>query len=728
MQDESCQEANFFLDISGLMVKYLPEIFIRYHGQRTPMKKPTLHTIAGAAGVSITTASLVLSGKGRISASVRKSVLDTAASLGYDRRLAAAPPGKRPAVGVLVNLDPHWSFVWSFIRPIIAGIERVFVEKGYDVILIPIYDPQPDTTLEGRIIEGSYKGIFTLHFVNEQLFSALEAQGIPIIVIMNGNFQDRFHSILVDDFQGAYEGISHLIALGHRDILYAGTERINLPKLATDRYYGFCKALEEAGIVVTPQNSLNCEASNTQHLEASLKEIFSRKHRPSAIYAIDDDMAVRIVALLGHLGLRIPEDVSIIAPGDLLNYADPFVVPITTLKIDTTLMGRLASDMMFRRLSGEHDGVHVIKIKQQLVQRGSTRPVPVTRSRGNSRSQGNARERFMAAFDRTQGLGLPRWLGASREFITKACVELNMDEEQFRVRINDDLRWIAPAPIGQGGPGIDAFGIERRGAGYGQAMNHPLREAPSIGQLRDYPWPDPEREDTQGIREKIAPLADSFAISGGSWSPFWHDAVDLVGMETLACLMYDDPVFVETMLNRIVDYYVSLNTRIFEEAGDLIDLVFIRNDFGTQTGPLISVEHFERFISPCIRRLVEAAHRFGIKLMFHSSGGIRPLLPSLIATGIDALHALQPDCPGMQGTSMKQDFGKRLVLSGGIDARGILLRGTPEEVRTSVLDTLRILSPGGGYLAAPSVDAITDDTPVANILAMYDAITEWKDV
>jgi hypothetical protein len=49
-------------------------------------------------------------------------------------------------------------------------------------------------------------------------------------------------------------------------------------------------------------------------------------------------------------------------------------------------------------------------------------------------------------------------------------------------------------------------------------------------------------------------------------------------------------------------------------------------------------------------------------------------------------------------------------------------------VRTSVLDTLRILSPGGGYLAAPSVDAITEDTPVANILAMYDAITEWKEM
>lgn len=691
------------------------------------MKKPTLKDIADASGVSVTTASLVLSGKGRISESVRTSIFDAATRLGYGKKFIMAQPGKKPAVGILLNIDPRWTFVWGFIRPIIAEIEKSFSLKGYEVGLIPIYEALPEEALVERILQGSYKAIFALHYGDERLFKALEDRGIPIIVIMNGNFQDRFHSILVDDFQGAYEGIMHLIKLGHHDILYAGTERLDLPKLMTDRYYGFCKALEESGIPVTPEGYLNCEAANTQHLEASLREIFARPRRPSAIFAIDDDMAIRIAALLKPMGIRIPEELSIIAPGDLLNYADPFVIPITTLKIDTNLMGRLACDMMFRRLSGENDGVHVIKVKQQLVQRGSTRPLPSAGTRGAHRYNGNSRERFLGAFAREPGHGLARWLGASREFIAKACVELNMDENQFRLRIGDDLRWIDTDPLGQGGRVIDAFGIERRGIGYGQPMSHPLRESPTIEQLRRYPWPDPEKEDTSGIRERIEPLAGSYAIAGGSWSPFWHDAVDLVGMETMACLMYDDPVFVETMLGRIVDYYVSLNTRIFEEAGDLIDLVFIRNDFGTQTGPLISKEHFERFITPCVKRLVEVAHRYDIKMMLHSSGGIRPLLPSIIATGVDALHALQPDCPGMQGAALKKEFGHRIVLSGGIDARGVLLHGTRSEVRESVLATLKALAPGGGYMAAPSVDTITEDIPVANVLAMYDTISEWQD-
>ena len=580
------------------------------------MKKTTLRDIARAVGVSITTASLALSGKGRISESVRTAVIDAAVRLDYDRKSVITEPDRRRAVGVLLNVDAHWGFVWSFIQPIVAEIDRICRENGYDVHLIPVHDVMPDPGLADRLVRSSYRGIFTLHWADDDVFASLEARQLPVIIIMNSNYQDRYHSILVDDFQGAYEGTMHLVELGHRGILYAGTPRTNLPKLTTDRYYGFRKALEESGIPVRPEDNLSCDASNTQLLDANLRAVFSRPRRPSAIFAIDDDMAVRIVALLRRSGIRVPEDISIIAPGDLLNYSDPHITPISTLKIDTRLMGRLACDMMFRRMSGDHDGVHVIKVKQQLVQRGSTKPMRVAGPAVHSRTERTAKERFMRAFARTfartEGEGVPRWFGASRELLTRACTELSMDEEQFRVRIGDDVRFVSPDPMGQGGRVIDAFGIERRGAGYGQPTSHPLGDAPTIEKLRDYPWPDPQDEAVSGIRDTIMPFTDRYAVAGGSWAPFWHDAVDLLGMDTMACLMYDDPIFVETMLNRIVDYYVGLNTRTFEEAGDLIDIVFIRNDFGTQTGPLVGLDHFVRFITPCIRRLVDIAHRYDV--------------------------------------------------------------------------------------------------------------------
>jgi uroporphyrinogen decarboxylase len=191
--------------------------------------------------------------------------------------------------------------------------------------------------------------------------------------------------------------------------------------------------------------------------------------------------------------------------------------------------------------------------------------------------------------------------------------------------------------------------------------------------------------------------------------------------------MYDDPVFVETLLARIADYYIALSTRIFEEAGSRIDLFFIRNDFGTQTGPLISPDLFRRYITPCLKRFTQLGHRYGIKVMLHSSGGILPLIPEIIEAGVDALHALQPDCPGMQSAALKKSFGKQLVLSGAIDARNVLRMGSPEQVRLQVNEKLKVMAPGGGYIAAPSVDAVTEDIPVENILAMYEAIDAFRE-
>ena len=92
--------------------------------------------------------------------------------------------------------------------------------------------------------------------------------------------------------------------------------------------------------------------------------------------------------------------------------------------------------------------------------------------------------------------------------------------------------------------------------------------------------------DSGSVVTSALQLFSQFAIIGGEWSPFWHDAIDFVGMQDLYYLMYDDPEFVLTLLNRIVDYYVAVSTITFETAGKYIDIFFIGNDFGGQNGPL----------------------------------------------------------------------------------------------------------------------------------------------
>ncbi len=690
--------------------------------------KVTLRDVAQRAQVSTTTASLVLSGKGRISESVRKAVLQAAEETGYLRNRKPREVKKGDSVGILVSIDAEWAMVWWFIRPIIAEIEDFYRAQEQNPTIIPISMELDDNAIIRRIEEEQCRAVFSLHYGSEYLLSSLEDRGIPVVVIMNGRYQEKYHCILADDFQGAYEGTKHLLRLGHREILYVDTERIDLPVLSTDRFYGFLKALNEAGEEFNPQLRISCDIGNTPYFEALIHGVFSRATPPTAVFCIDDDVAIRVISFLKNMGLKIPEDVSVIAPGDLLNYADPHITPITTLKINTQMIGRLACDMMSRLIgSGQNNGdIHVLKIKQQLVQRGSTRSIRSLEAGEGSVSE-TPRSRFLSAFSSgPAGTGIPRWLGASREFIDKACTQLKLSEEEFRAKIGDDLRWVDPDPVGQSLERRDAFGIERRGSGYGQPVTHPLKENPSIQALKDYPWPVPEETDVSTLLGRLNQLGEHYAVAGGPWSPFWHDAIDLVSLETLACMMYDDPVFVEALLSRIVDYYIAVSIRVFEQAGDRIDLFFIRNDFGTQTGPLISPEHFRRFIMPCLVRFTELAHRYGIKVMLHSSGGILPLIPSIIEAGFDALHALQPDCPGMQSAQLKRSFGDSIVLSGAIDARNTLLKGNPQEVRELVLRRLEEMAPGGGYIAAPSTDAITEDVPVENVLAMYEAIDAFR--
>ncbi len=90
-------------------------------------------------------------------------------------------------------------------------------------------------------------------------------------------------------------------------------------------------------------------------------------------------------------------------------------------------------------------------------------------------------------------------------------------------------------------------------------------------------------------------------------------------------------------MTHLVDFYAASSERVFEEAGDLIDIFFIGNDLGSQTGPLLGPELFDRFLLPHLKRLVDLGRRYGLKVQMHCCGGFEPLIPALVAIGLDAV-------------------------------------------------------------------------------------------
>ena len=343
----------------------------------------------------------------------------------------------------------------------------------------------------------------------------------------------------------------------------------------------------------------------------------------------------------------------------------------------------------------------------------------------------NSRERVLTAFAHREPDRVPLWFGMSPTFVAKALNELGLkDEEALRRRLGDDFRRVFAAydipktPLPQGVVSRTIFGVNRLGYEYGQPASHPLADA-SLRQIHDYPWPDPACVNVSGIRAAAKARRDEFAILGGDWSPFWHDAIDLLGMENLYLKMYDEPELVDALMTHLVDFYAGSSRRIFDEAGDLIDIFFMGNDLGSQTGPLLGSELFGRFILPHLRRLIDLGHDYGLKVQMHCCGGFAPLIPQMIEAGLDALHAIQPDCCGMEPQELKAQFGDRIVFNGGIDSHHVLIDGTPASVREDTRRVLEIMKLGGGFVAGASHDWILEETPVANIVALADAVREF---
>ena len=347
-----------------------------------------------------------------------------------------------------------------------------------------------------------------------------------------------------------------------------------------------------------------------------------------------------------------------------------------------------------------------------------------------------SRERVRAAFAHQELDRVPAWLGASPQFIDLALRQLGLpDEESFRVCVGDDFRrvyarYAGPAEMAPSSdlqPGATSrtpFAVQRRGYGYGQPLHHPLADA-TLHEIHAYPWPDPAWMNVSGVRQDALQHGGRYAILGGEWSPFWHDAIDLLGMENLMLRMYDQPETVDALLAHIVDYYVEVSRRTFDAAAGAIDIFFIGNDFGTQVGPVMGEAMFRRYMLPHLKRLVDLGHDYGLVVLLHCCGGFAPLLPALIETGLDGLQALQPSCTGMDPAGLKAAYGSQITFMGCIDTQHVLIEGTPGYVREQTRRIVELIKPGGGYVASASHDYLLPETPVENVTAMFDAIREY---
>lgn len=350
------------------------------------------------------------------------------------------------------------------------------------------------------------------------------------------------------------------------------------------------------------------------------------------------------------------------------------------------------------------------------------------------------KERIQKAVAHIEPDKVPSHINATKWVVAKLkiALQVNSDKELLEALHVDvyDMRgidlhtgtapgYIGPAneffPFGWAGA-INSFWSIREfenytSSGWNYEMEPPtLASALTLEEVDQYPWPDNNWFDYTNLRDDLSGWKD-FSIMATGGSVFQH-ATYVRGMETLMMDMMTDPDMANYIFDKFFDFYHEYYRRMFEEAGDLIDVFALADDLGMQNTLLISPELFEEFVAPRLKKMADLAHGYQIKLLLHTCGNIEILIPRLIELGVDILDPVQPEC--MDPIAIKEKYGKNICLRRGISVQNIVSRGTTEEVKAETRRIIEALKPKGGYILSPGHPVLQDDIPVENILAMYE--------
>jgi uroporphyrinogen decarboxylase len=187
------------------------------------------------------------------------------------------------------------------------------------------------------------------------------------------------------------------------------------------------------------------------------------------------------------------------------------------------------------------------------------------------------------------------------------------------------------------------------------------------------------------------------------------------------------PDFSDKLIGKIADLKIEFWEMALDELADVVDVVAEGDDYGTQESQLIDPDHFRIYYKPHISRVIEAMKRKApnAKVMFHSCGNVRPVIPDFIEIGIDILNPVHITATGMEPVQLKKDFGRDIVFwGGGVDTQKVLSSCSPARVSENVKSNLEALAPGGGFVFA-TVHNIQSEVPPQNIIAMWETLQKY---
>ena len=277
----------------------------------------------------------------------------------------------------------NYSFSEYIYTDIVAGIEETLSERGYSLAIANSRNKAEISPYDiNRLLEQDIKGLFfepnrTL-FLNEnqEINRLLNNLNIPIVTTHCGIDNVKVSTVSVDDVEAGYEAIRYLLDRGHRDICYIYP---NYTQAAYDRKLGISKAFREFGIPDDENRFFNYSAEefiDTGQIGFHMtKKILQEKNRPTAVFFFNDQIAMQGYMAIYELGLKIPDDISVISI-DNYNTSEILFPPLTTFEHPKYQLGYWAAKIMIDKLENPSNTLPMkINFEPQLIERKSVRNI-----------------------------------------------------------------------------------------------------------------------------------------------------------------------------------------------------------------------------------------------------------------------------------------------------------------------------------------------------------------
>ena len=332
-------------------------------------KETTIYDIAKFLNISASTVSRGISNHPSVNKITREKILKTAMELGYRQNIIASNLRKKKTNTIGVVIPRFNSY---FMSTVIAGIDKVANQKGYNLI---ISQSQESVIKEINNIETMYNSrvdglLVSLAYDTENMnhFKLFMKNNIPVIFFDRVCEHPDCVNITIDNNLAGYEATKHLIDQGCKKIVYlGGSLKRNVYK---NRYEGYEKALNDYNIAVEEDNVIINMLNEQAGFEAA-GTILNMKKMPDGIFAANDTSAVAIMCQLKKAGVKIPKDIAIVGFNNnpISRVIDP---NLSTIDYPGQEIGEIAASTLIRKLDNKKNVVKSIVLDHQLIIRESS--------------------------------------------------------------------------------------------------------------------------------------------------------------------------------------------------------------------------------------------------------------------------------------------------------------------------------------------------------------------